>query len=614
MRGPITLWFGRSSGAWLAVLLLSATSTVRGERVIYVYAAAAGTNDGTSWGDAFADLQDALDDARTSGGCPCEIWVAAGTYKPDRGTGDQTLAFELANNIGVYGGFAGFEECREQRDRMVNETILSGDLAGDDDPQPVPATACCKTEIIGGTGYVECDDVECKAIVVAVDPGCATMWRPHCVQYAIELCCEKCRPTRCDNTYNVVRAIDTDSTPILDGLTIEGGEAISEQNSSGAGLDAWYSSLTVSRCAFRRNNAWDGAGVSIFSGEPTITESVFTENGGTFTWPFALSAQAWSPDLVTITNCTFRDNHGGGIWVLNGAKVENCRFLRNAGTGLLLSAWVSEDVIGCTFAGNTYSGLSAGGYVRVINCNFFGNFNPYSAGGMRGGYGGATLINCVFAGNRAGRDSYVGDGGAFLGSGFGVDRFINCTIVGNSATRWVGGISAHAVKNCILWGNTDDSGSTQHAQLAALRVDYSIVQGWDGSTPGTATTSIDPLLMDPIGPDGITGTEDDDLRLSPGSPAINAADPNATGLLTTDLDGHARVLCGRADIGAYEFGIGDFNCDQQVDLTDFAIWPACMTDPRPSAIRPGCEAFDFNADGDIDLSDVAAFERVFAAP
>ena len=39
-----------------------------------------------------------------------------------------------------------------------------------------------------------------------------------------------------------------------------------------------------------------------------------------------------------------------------------------------------------------------------------------------------------------------------------------------------------------------------------------------------------------------------------------------------------------------------------------------MTDPRPSAIRPGCEAFDFNADGDIDLSDVAAFERVFAAP
>ena len=61
------------------------------------------------------------------------------------------------------------------------------------------------------------------------------------------------------------------------------------------------------------------------------------------------------------------------------------------------------------------------------------------------------------------------------------------------------------------------------------------------------------------------------------------------------------------DIGAYEFGIGDYNCDQSIDLSDFASWSSCMTGPGAGTYPSGCEAFDFNADQSIDLLDFAAF-------
>ena len=99
--------------------------------VLFVNDDASGSNNGSSWEDAFTSLQSALDVA-VSGN---EIWVAKGTYTPSAqvgGTGSRYAAFQMKNNVKIYGGFAGTETAVSQRDYFTNETILSGDINGDD--------------------------------------------------------------------------------------------------------------------------------------------------------------------------------------------------------------------------------------------------------------------------------------------------------------------------------------------------------------------------------------------------------------------------------------------------------------------------------------------------
>jgi hypothetical protein len=65
------------------------------------------------------------------------------------------------------------------------------------------------------------------------------------------------------------------------------------------------------------------------------------------------------------------------------------------------------------------------------------------------------------------------------------------------------------------------------------------------------------------------------------------------------------------DMGAYEYGLGDFNCDGIVNLDDYVEWDSCATGPEAGPYDAGCEAFDAEYDGDVDLSDVAEVQWVF---
>jgi len=96
-------------------------------QVIYVDGEATGVADGTSWADAYTDLQEAMQTAQAGQ----EIWLADGVYLPTQ-DGDRDVYFNLPSGVDLYGGFNGSEMNICQRDFKETRSVLSGDLLQDD--------------------------------------------------------------------------------------------------------------------------------------------------------------------------------------------------------------------------------------------------------------------------------------------------------------------------------------------------------------------------------------------------------------------------------------------------------------------------------------------------
>ncbi|GAH18240.1 unnamed protein product, partial [marine sediment metagenome] len=202
------------------------------------------------------------------------------------------------------------------------------------------------------------------------------------------------------------------------------------------------------------------------------------------------------------------------------------------------------------------------GSPTVTNCTFSGNrAQSNDGGGMFNYASNPTLTNCTFNGNSAGYG-----GGGMCNDSNSSPTLTNCTFSGNAA-EYGGGIynlsASPTLNNCILWGNLAPSGPEIFDFLSTPTVTYSDITG--GYT-GTGNIDADPLFVDANGPDDIIGTEDDDLRLSFGSPCIDAGDNDAvpSGIMT-DLNSELRFVddlftidTGNGtrpivDIGAYEY-------------------------------------------------------------
>ena len=399
--------------------------------------------------------------------------------------------------------------------------------------------------------------------------------------------------------------------------TVANSAFIGNQADTGGGMYNWVSSSTVTDTTFSANSAGGGGGgMANIGGRPTVTDCTFESNSATGNVGYGGGIYNNGSGLI-VRRCTFTGNvanNGGAMFNdFSIPTVSNCAFSANSGRsggGMLNIYWSSPRVTNCVFVGNSATAGSAGGMLnsshsspRVTNCTFIGNAADLGGGGMSAIFdSNPTVSNCTFWENSAAQ-------------GGGLESFNNSNPI---------------VGNCILWGNTDSSGTGESAQVhtagGAPMITYSIVQGgWSGAG-GIGVLDAHPVFVDPDGPDGIPGTEDDNLRLMPSSPAISAGNndalpPDLADLdgdgdnsepTPTDLDGHARILCGVVDMGAYEFGVGDLNCDQIVDLNDFSEWVNCLRGPGSGPYDPGCEAFDIEFDGDVDLHDFARFQRTFA--
>ena len=113
---------------YTTLLTVALGITASAQTIIYVNDDATGNDDGSSWADAYTDLNDALTAASNGE----EIWIAEGFYTRT----SSNESFYVEDDELLYGGFAGTETDIDQRDIANHPTIISGDVGWNDTGVP----------------------------------------------------------------------------------------------------------------------------------------------------------------------------------------------------------------------------------------------------------------------------------------------------------------------------------------------------------------------------------------------------------------------------------------------------------------------------------------------
>jgi len=485
--------------------------------VIYVDDDASGTGDGSSWENAYPYLQDALAAAEAAAE-PITVRVAQGLYTPDRssadpdGSGDRNSTFQLLSGVALEGGYAGVGQPEpELRDWQQYETILSGDLLGDD-------------------------------------------------------------PSGLQNSFHVVSGGGTDPSAKLDGFSITRGRAAGtdpddhlELNDRGGGIYIYRGSPSISNCNVVYNNGIWGGGMYSFQSNPRITNCTFIVNTAAYG-----AGMCNSRSNPVLNNCHFTRNVNGGLSIGRGGGMYNednssptlvgCTFTKNSTAGARGGGGMCNDhsnptLTNCVFKGNTcpreYVGRGGAIYSQnssrlvLTNCLFTGNSAVYSGGALYG-YDNTlqTIINCTFVRNSAERG-----------------QALACSHHGEYEPGQSGRASEMTLANCILWDGGKEIWNYDGSQIT---IDYSDLDGardaidapFGGIVWGQFNVDVDPLL-----------TLDGHLRA--GSPCIDAGDDMAVVSPTAweDIDGDARFTdvpeAGHSDPDVY--ATVDMGADEFVD-------------------------------------------------
>ncbi|MEP6646389.1 MAG: T9SS type A sorting domain-containing protein [Saprospiraceae bacterium] len=336
----------------LVIIGLLIIANLASADVIYVNITAIGLNNGTSWTDAFTDLQNAINVATPID----EIWVAQGTYLPTETQTDtfsRRKTFYINKGMKLYGGFEGIpgtENDFTARDFATHPTILSGD--------------------IGQEGVVE-------------DNAYHVMWLDH-VGFGLHI----------------------DGFRIVLGYGFDPGSG----GTSGAGIyndgsGTGSSSPFISNCTFDQDKSFETAGAFFNFGSeaeahPVLMNCVFTNNSGSGGGAITNMANPAGDASPVIINCSFKGNSGP---TAGGGAIQNIAL--SAGSA-------SPQLYNCLFTGNFSpnsaafaSFASAGGVLTplFINCTFSGNFGGgISTTALGGSIATPTVRNSIFWANSGG--------------------------------------------------------------------------------------------------------------------------------------------------------------------------------------------------------------------
>lgn len=523
--------------------------------VLYAKPSATGTGACSSWANACT-----LPTALAAAVSPSEIWVQQGTHKPTLDT-DRTATFQLKNGVGVYGGFAGTETARNQRNPATNVTTLSGDIGtvgdtSDNSYHVVTAISTDTSAILDGftlaggnaNGDYSTGTDSGGGMLGAGTPTLTNLTFAGNSAIAGGGMYNSGNPTLTNVTFSNNSATGVHGgggmynygSPLLTNVTFADNSA----THSGGGLFNFVGNPIMSNVTFTSNSAYSGGGMLSNAGSPTLANATFTSNSATESGGAISSNEGF-----TLTNVTFANNsaHSGGAIISWGSSgLTNVTFTNNSATdgegGGLVGNSGSLTMTNVIFSNNSASKHGGATYntgnSTLTNVTFSGNMAGYAGGGIASIYGNSTLTNVTFVGNSA---AYCGGMYSYVDS----STLTNVTFTNNSADGRGGGVCADGsatLRNAILWGNMG-SISPQIDGSAIIR--DSVVQG--GCPSGSTCTNVissDPLL----GPLESYGGNTQTVPLLPGSSAIDAG--NGTYCPAQDQRGVDRV--GTCDIGAFE--------------------------------------------------------------
>ena len=456
----------------VTVIVVLAHSVSADAAILYAKPGGLVTGECENWNDA-CNLQFAL----TSAISGTEIWVGHGVYTPGL---YMTSTFQLKSGVALYGGFAMTETLRDQRNWLVNLTVLSGDIDGDDTTDP--------NGVVTDTNNIHGN-----------------------------------------NAYHVLKGTGTNATAILDGFTATAGKAnssnIYDDQLGGGMLIRPSGSPTVQNISFIGNHANGYGGGFYNDGNPVISHVAFNNNtcnnggGGLLTYG--------SPVLSDVDFIENQAVNGGGLNIQGGyntVTINRARFIGNRATS---STYYTN-------GGGMYVNQGEGSSLTLTDAIFSGNTSTWYAGGMMIWVGDVHLTNVLFSGNWAGT----------YGGGLRIAQvtpvLTNVTLSGN-LSYCGGGIELLSggvdLTNSILWGNYAPYGSQICIESGQVDATYSDIQG--GYT-GDGNIDADPQFTFPITAT-VAPTTTGDYHLQITSPAIDAGDNTAV-VVTSDLDGNPRLV------------------------------------------------------------------------
>jgi hypothetical protein len=271
------------------------------------------------------------------------------------------------------------------------------------------------------------------------------------------------------------------------------------------------------------------------------------------------SADPNDPDVVaaTVINCEgSSSNPHRGFYFHSGEGVNSIimglSITNGYGPNANISGYGDQSVGGGIFCNNN-SGPT------ILKCKINGNTARHGGGICCYGTSSPTISHCIITGNNT-FNYGLGAGINCMGGSATVEH---CVIYGNTCTSTGGLFCSRScnitISHSIVWNNSSpfqlNVGTEGDSDHSHLTVSYSDIMGGQAGagvslgrlatlTWGTGNINSDPFFVYP---------GNGNYHLSASSPCIDAGDPSYISGGETDIDGDARVLNGRIDIGADEF-------------------------------------------------------------